>query len=67
MKTSSRIALQFTIWIALLSGVLLFFLNVIFLVGWVRTEAQNLAPHIILPPNAKQINVTFKTLRKKEE
>ncbi len=65
MKTSSRIALQFTIWIAILSGVLLLFLNGMFLMSWVRSEAQKLAPRLNLPPNAKLIDITFKTVRKK--
>ncbi len=65
MKTSSRIALQFTIWIAILSGVLLLFLNGMFLMSWVRSEAQKLAPRLNLPPNTKLIDITFKTIRKK--
>ncbi len=52
MKTSSRIALQFTIWIALIIAVLLVFLNVMFFFGWLRGETQNLAQRL-LPPKTQ--------------
>ena len=54
MKTSSRIALQFSIWIAIISGILLVFLNTSFFIGWVRSEWQNMMPYINgprIPPN----------------
>lgn len=48
MKTSSRIALQFTLWIGLITGFILFVLNGIFLWWWVRNETQNLAQYMVL-------------------
>lgn len=48
MKTSSRIAFQFTIWIAIISGILLWIINSVFLYWWIRSETQNVAQFVVL-------------------
>lgn len=46
MKTSSRIASQFALRVAILVGVLFIFLNLFFFRGWVSGDAQNLRKYM---------------------
>jgi signal transduction histidine kinase len=48
MKTSSRIIAQFSLWIAIIVGVLFLFLNLSFFWGWVTGESDALKKHIQL-------------------
>lgn len=48
MKTSSRISLQFTLRIAVISWILLWILNTVFMFWWIRSETQNVTQYVVL-------------------
>lgn len=65
MKTSSRIALQFTLWIAIISWILLGIINTVFLYGWIRWESQNATQFVVLK-NLQPRNPYTDTLQRQE-
>ncbi len=65
MKTSSRIALQFTLWVAIISGILLAILNTVFMYWWVRSERQNVTQFVVLK-NIQPRNPYTDTLQRQE-
>ena len=65
MKTSSRIALQFTFWIAIISGILLWILNTVFMYWWIRSETQNITQYVVLK-NLQPRNPYTDTLQRQE-
>lgn len=65
MKTSSRIALQFTFWIAIISWVLLGILNSVFMYWWIRSETQNITQYVVLK-NIQPRNPYTDTLQRQE-
>lgn len=65
MKTSSRIALQFTLWVAIISWILLGILNTVFMYWWIRSETQNLTQFVVLQ-NLQPRNPITDSLQRQE-
>lgn len=65
MRTSSRISLQFTLWIAIISWILLWIINTTFMYWWIKSETQNITQYVVLK-NLQPRNPYTDTLQRQE-